>query len=208
MTDVNEVYEKLKDSAVNDRTRKTLDAIHKVCNEQFDRGSKDFSIATISRLGEDIGIPKAQSIRNSTGETYRALINAWQNANPVQTNKPKVSRQKEWIDRISDPTIRFLVQDLAATNRKLVSELQLVKSVTTLEIDMRKETTPSLTENQSPPKLLDSEREALANAISPEFIESQGWEANSRGRVVDINGKTLFKNGFVTAIKKLISVNN
>ena len=206
MPDVTEIFEKLKENAANDRVRRTLDAIHKICKEQSDRGSLDFSITTISRIGEDVGIPKAQSIRNKTGETYRALINAWKDVNSKQINKPKISKNNEWVEKITDPTIRYLVYDLVVKNRQLSSELQLVKSVKTLEIDMRNDREVAFPVGQSIPKLVDSEWEALASAITPKFLKSRDWKADSRGRVIDNNGKTIFKNGFITAIEKLTAI--
>jgi len=208
MPDVNEVFEKLKESATNDRVRRTLDAIHKICKEQSDRGSLDFSISTISRIGEDVGIPKAQSIRNKTGEAYRTLINGWKNSNSTQLNRPKISKKNDWIEKIADPTIRFLVYDLVTKNRKLTSELQLVKSVKTLEIDMRNDREVALPVGQSIPKLVDSEWEALASAITPKFLKNRDWKADTRGRVTDSDGKTVFKNGFITALEKITAIKN
>lgn len=53
--------------------------------EQQERGIQDFSVSTISNLGFNRGVPKAQSIRNRTGEKYRALIQCF--ADSSQTNK-------------------------------------------------------------------------------------------------------------------------
>ena len=56
------------------KIQQSLDAIYEVCMEQQERGIQDFSVSTISNLGFNRGVPKAQSIRNRTGEKYRALI--------------------------------------------------------------------------------------------------------------------------------------
>lgn len=37
------------------RKQKTLDLIHEVCREQYERGGRDFSVATIARIAEDRG---------------------------------------------------------------------------------------------------------------------------------------------------------
>ena len=68
-----ELNEKLKINA-SYKVQQTLDAIYQICLEQQERGIYDFSVATISRLGHQRGVPKAQSIRNKSGEKYRALI--------------------------------------------------------------------------------------------------------------------------------------
>lgn len=202
---IEEVFNKLCAEATNDRIKSSLIAIHAICQEQHERGSKDFSIAMISRLGDSRGVPKAQSIRNKTGERYRTLINAWQETH----SEPKVvktSSSLSWVERIEDPTIRYLVYDLVSTNKNLTSELQLCKSVTKLNIDMRVNSnsveTFKLPKSQS---LIESEVEALKCAIDNEFLERMGWEKTLRGAIVDHNGQGVFKNGFVSGIKKITS---
>ena len=54
------------------KIQQSLDAIYEVCIEQQERGIQDFSVSTIANLGFNRGVPKAQSIRNMTGEKYRA----------------------------------------------------------------------------------------------------------------------------------------
>lgn len=71
-----ELLEKLKQGA-SAKVKETLDAVYEVCKEQQERGINDFSIATIAKLGSKRGVPKAQSIRNKSGEKYKALIVAF-----------------------------------------------------------------------------------------------------------------------------------
>lgn len=54
-----------------------MTAIYDICMEQQERGIYDFSISTIAKLGCKRRVPQAQSIRNKTGEKYRALIQAF-----------------------------------------------------------------------------------------------------------------------------------
>jgi len=201
---IEKTFEKLCSEAKNDRIKTTLTAIHEVCQEQYDCGSKDFSIATISRLGKDRGVPRAQSIRNKTGKIYQALIKLWQNNNPP-SKKTKTSSSFDWVERIEDPTIKYLVYDLVSENKNLISELQICKSVKKLNIDMRK---GSSSEEFRVPKLISSEREALIYAVDESFLDAKGWRQTSRGAIVDADGKTIFKNGFVSALKKLASFSN
>lgn len=198
---IQETFEKLCSEAKNERVKKTLEDIQDVCREQQSRGSKDFSVATIARLGENRGVPKAQSIRNKTGEMYRVLIKAWQDQNPKRL-VPRTSSPLDWIERIDDPVIKYLVYDLASANKHLKAELQLCKSVTKLNIDMR-QTSGS---NDSPvAMLLESERDALYQAIDDAFLSKQGFARTSRGSIIDSKGRTVFKNGFVSGIQKLLS---
>ncbi len=203
---IEDVFKKLCAEATNDRIKSSLIAIHAVCEEQYDRGSKDFSISMIARLGESRGVPKAQSIRNKTGERYRVLINAWQDAHS-EPSVPKKLDSLSWIERIDDPTIKYLVYDLVSTNKSLSSELQLCKSVTKLTIDMRANSTSleKVKSNKSE-SLIDSEVEALKCAIDDTFLERMGWEKTFRGAILDQNGTCVFKNGFVSGINKVTSL--
>ena len=78
MSDPNEVYEAVLSQLKSARSRKSLEALHEVCQEHHSSGAVDFRIATIAKLGDNRGVPSAQTIRNKTGEPYRALIDAWQ----------------------------------------------------------------------------------------------------------------------------------
>lgn len=199
---INELFEKLCSEAKNDRVRVTLNAINTICHEQHERGSKDFSVATISRLGEGRGVPKAQSIHNKTGEIYRALIRAWQNANPV-AKKPKTPASLDWVENIEDLALKWLVYDLVAANKALFSELQICKSVKNLNIDLREGQSSSI-ENQ---ELLNVEREALTGAIDNKFLDRRGWQRTERGAIIDTaTGEVIFKNGFASGIEKLTSI--
>lgn len=56
------------------RKKRSLEIIHNICKEQNERGSKDFSIPTISRLSVKEKGPSEQTIRNKSGEDYRVLM--------------------------------------------------------------------------------------------------------------------------------------
>ena len=97
-----EILVKLKENA-SARARKTLDAIYEICDEQRQRGVSDYSIVTIARLGYKRGVPRAQSLRNKTAESYRALISAFEdNAPPKNISKVKKT-DKDWIEEIENP---------------------------------------------------------------------------------------------------------
>ena len=78
MSDPHEVYEAILGQLKSARSRKSLEALHTVCQEHHGAGAVDFRIATIAKLGASRGVPSPQTIRNKSGEHYRALIDAWQ----------------------------------------------------------------------------------------------------------------------------------
>src|SRR5690606_36312806 len=59
----NELLEQLKASATP-RKAKNLDIIHAVSREQYERGSTDFSVATISKIAQERGGPVKSTIHN------------------------------------------------------------------------------------------------------------------------------------------------
>lgn len=199
------------------RKRNSLNIIHKICTEQYERGSKDFSIPTIVRLSVEAGGPSEQTIRNKSGEDYRALLNCWANYTGGVTRKPKTAKGSSFADNIlaaiPDVTIRALVGTILAENSKLKGENSLLKNQINLTIDMRPAPNPALIGNKStemlpqPNNLLPSEITSLQHAISGEFLKEQGWTTDEQGRV-KYKGRTIYKPGYVTAIKKVLANNS
>lgn len=198
------VFNTLLEETKSERVKRTLKIINQVCEEQLERGSKDFSIATISRVGGKLGVPQAQSIRNKSGKPYKLLIKAWQEAYPLNAVTRPV-KSKEWVERIEEPTIRYLVYDLLSKNRHLSSELQLVKSVKTLEVDLRQKNS-DLNSTKDLCSWTDSEISALKLAIDDCFLDRNKWAKTSRGAIEDKNGSIIFERGFVSAIQKILDL--
>lgn len=207
----NELCEKLKQDATS-RTAKSLDIIHTVCTEQAERGSSDFSIATIGRLSEAAYGPKTQAIRNKTGEKYRALIESWAVfKKPLKVISNKVQEKDAWAGEITDPRIKWLVLDLIAEKSRLIGQLQLAKEHAGIHIDLRPAAANGNmadSSQQSLPQhdLYTQERTALSHAINPTELSKKGWTTDGRGKVKDQDGNLIFKAGFVTAIEKILSI--
>ena len=97
------------------KIQQSLDAIYEICVEQQERGIHDFSVSTIAKLGFNRGVPKAQSIRNKTGEKYRAIIQSFVD---VSSQMPKLRKPSQsdstWIDEIQNPKHQLLVRIMAS----------------------------------------------------------------------------------------------
>jgi len=178
------------------RTHRTLEAIYNVCQDQENLGIHDFSYSTIARLGEKSGVPRAQSIRNKTGENYRVLIQSFtENSStrkPIKNTKPADS----WIDDIKDPKLKLLVQIQAS---KLSEANRLIKEIVPPETEIY------IYDNQgqvSIDKLDNLERKALEYLISNEFLEKWEFKIGERGDVIDNKGNKIFKIATIDAIKK------
>tara|TARA_R110001583_G_scaffold72800_1_gene203381 strand:- start:21296 stop:21931 length:636 start_codon:yes stop_codon:yes gene_type:complete len=208
MSNPESILEKLKNKANSERAVQSLEAIHAVCEDLKKSGHSDFTVATVARMGEGRGVPKAQSIRNASGEPYRVLIAAWQNS----TSKGVVAKKRasalpnsySWVDEIDDPRLRYLARDMAARMSEQKADLQRLKQVTQLQLDMRSSTPAA--QPGTGLELTETEREALKQAIDPDFLEAQEWTIDSAGRIKNRSKRTLFQAGFVDALQKLTAI--
>lgn len=207
-----QLLDQLKTSATI-RKIKSLEVLNAVCREQFERGSKDFTIATIGRLSEEKGGPATQSIRNKTGDDFKALISAWVNHTGGSAKRqPKLNDNPlhAVLEKIPDPAVRAVMGSVLAENKKLKGEVNLLKRNAQVVIDQRPATvTASMSQQmvQILPvftSLTDSEKEALRHAISDKLMSDEGWRIDESGRILNERGRTIFKAGFALAIRKVL----
>ncbi|MDW0359836.1 gamma-mobile-trio protein GmtX [Vreelandella venusta] len=191
---------KLKKDATP-RTKKTLDAIYEVCIDQMERGANDFSIITISRLGAKRGVPKPQSIRNKSGEKYRALIDSFSNMASGDVNRSSPSGD-DWIEEIANARHKLLVRSLLSELKNAKSKLNEIIPPGT-RIDVYDHRSQKTSEEE---RLSQQERRAMEYLISNEFFGKWNFCATEFGEVVDENGQVVFKAATIDAVKK--SLNN
>ncbi len=196
----------------NTRKQRSLDIINEICREQVERGSKDFSIATIGRLSVEKSGPSPQTIRNKGGDDFRSLIASWAEHSKGATKKPPKIQESgisSILGKISDPAVRSIVGSILATNAKLQREVNLLKQQAEIVIDRR--TIPLSTTKQQDAQLIGiteslttTELTALSHAISTELMEQEGWTIEKSGRVVNNLGRTIFRAGYTSAIRKFL----
>ena len=208
-----EVMELLKAGAKTARTENSLNIIHEVCREQYERGSNDFSYSTIGKLSERLGGPRAQPIRNVTGAVYRTLIDAWAKFAGGRKSNGSTPRHRgledDVLSLIDDAVARVLVQNYISENKKLKHENTVLKVAVkeTVIIDLSGKNRPVATgvEVVTPASfLLEQERTALRNAISSENIRKQGWTINEQNGSVTRGPLPVFSPGFASAIRKIL----
>ncbi|MFM0496616.1 gamma-mobile-trio protein GmtX [Paraburkholderia caledonica] len=205
--------------------RRNLDLIHQVCGERHGLGSKDFSLKSIGEAVEARGGIKVKALWNPQSADYRKLIEAWQafaGGSPRLRELEKVNAADALTRTISDPATRIIVEKLIRERNALRAEVNILKSQTTLTIDRRPSvatkspltTTDSGTTVEIPPgpTLNKLEREALEHAVSKELWDDEGWKEEKHGRVVRAAGpnglsRTIFKPGFLTAIRRILDSN-
>ncbi|SDO40242.1 hypothetical protein SAMN05216303_1011329 [Rhodoferax sp. OV413] len=207
-----ELLEQLKASATP-RKIKNLDIIHAVCREQHERGSKDFSVAMISKIAQERGGPVKSTIHNKTGDDFKGLIKAWADHTGVATRKVRKLNENPVyavLDKIPDPAVRAVMGAVLAENRKLRGEVNLLKANTEVVIDQRitSASQPRDTIQILPAStgLTDSESEALRHSISDKLMQDEGWTQDDHGRVLNAKGRVIYKIGYVTAIQKIVAI--
>ena len=224
VTQPDELFNRLYDK-LGTRKKRNLQIIHNTCKTQYEIGSKDFSITTISKLVADKDGPAEQTLRNSSGAEYRALIDAWAEYANGFTKKNTLKKQerkaaKQTLDDdilagITDSTTRALIGMILAENKSLKKKVEAFQSQT-FYIDMSKNSgqnnnnviETNSTNDSLPPaglnlKFHDSELVALRDAISSEAMERKGLVKDKVGRI-KIDDMELFKPGFVNAIKRIL----
>lgn len=192
------------------RKQQSLKLIYRLCEEQHDRGSIDFSIATIGRLSEAAGGPAGAAIRNKTGDDYKALIKTF--AGSVGGKARKVSERKgsvldDILEGVSDPVLRtrigILLAELESARGQLSALRHLASQHAVLNLDGPDKTTCSDVA-AAPFDLTQQERNALERAIAPTTLVHWGWVAEPNGRLKTDTGQVVYPAGYLTAIRKVL----
>jgi hypothetical protein len=194
------------------RKARSLRLIHAICEEQRDRGSKDYSVTTIGRLSAERGGPAVGAIRNKTGEAYRALIKIFAGSadRKIRKTADTDSAQADLIlEGVIDPVLRarigLLVAELKATRAQLLAARHLANQNAVL--DLRQQPSDRAANLNAPvlaSRLSPLEIRALENAISDATLIHWGWRADASGRIVTDTGQVVFGAGFVSAVGKMI----
>ncbi|KCX36195.1 hypothetical protein J577_2579 [Acinetobacter sp. 263903-1] len=183
------------------KVQQSLDAIYEVCNEQKDRGINDFSISTISKLGFQRGVPKAQSIRNKTGEKYKTLIQSFADQS---SHKPKLKNpsksNNEWIDEILNPKHQLLVRIMAS---ELKEAQQMIREIIPPKQRIDIYDHKNMISDQSF-KLSEQEVRALQYLLSSDFQKKWDLKPTQFGELVDKFNKPIFKVSTLDALRKAL----
>ena len=186
---------------VSEKTQETLDAIYKVCQEQLGREVGDFSIVTIAKLGHLHGVPKAQSMRNKTGERYRALIESFAQSSPIKDLGKIRKKDEDWIDEISSPKHRLLVRIQASELKAAQQKLREIVPPSTV-IDVYDNKNIGIGAEH---RLTAQERKALEYLLSSSFRNKWNLSETEFGELLHENNKMHFKPATIDAIRKALA---
>lgn len=148
------------------------------------------------------------------------MIEAWAAKCKTTTKKPlsptsrskSVPQDNKLLERIPDPAVRALFGQIIAERNRYRKEVNLLKQHANITIDKRPvrqfdasaepsvEVLPSLSGI-----LTESEKKALAYAISDECMEKHNWQTTQAGQVKDMEYNIeIFPRGFATGLRKLL----
>ncbi|MCU7986707.1 MULTISPECIES: gamma-mobile-trio protein GmtX [Shewanella] len=217
--DIDVILEDLKDGKVP-RTKQNLDTLNTILKAYAESGQEDFSITQIGRISAAKSGPGYEALRATRNAHYRTLIEAWAQKCKTTTKKPlsptsrskSVPQDNKLLERIPDPAVRALFGQIIAERNRYRKEVNLLKQHANITIDKRPvrqfdasaepsvEVLPSLSGI-----LTESEKKALAYAISDECMEKHGWQTTQAGQVKDMECNTeIFPRGFATGLRKLL----
>jgi hypothetical protein len=217
------IFQALLENASHPIKRRNLQLIHTICGE-WENGSRER--VNLKEVGQELerrGGPKVKVLWNKQSIDYQKLVESWQTfVGKAQIRPSKgLSKEDDLLVHISDPAIRILVAQRLQNERRLQSEVNILKANANVSIDMRplkdSQASRSVTsvgdltiEVSQGPELSRLEREALEHAISSELWQDEGWIEAAHGRVVKDFGegrtRTIFKPGFVDAIRKVLTL--
>lgn len=197
------------------RKVRSLQLIFALCEEQHERGSRDFSVATIGRLSADRGGPTAAAIRNKMGEPYRALMKAYADSVGGRSRKVAADPLRDEVDLvlegITDPVVRTRVNLLLAELRSLRAQLlgvrHLANQNATIVIGGVAPIGAASGSQDSDAvglSLTALERRALRTAISNRTLVHWGWCRDDSGRILSDSRQVVFGAGFVSAVEKVL----
>ncbi len=194
-----ELLEKMKQGA-SAKVKETLDAVYEICREQQERGINDFSIATIAKLGAKRGVPKAQSIRNKSGDKYKALITAFVDSSGAHKNNRISKSDSDWIDEIPNPKHQLLARIMASELKELRQVMQeIVPPRQRIEIYDYKNS-----RLQDASRLSEQEKRAIEYILSDAFKNKWHLTQNEYGEMIDGHGTPVFKTSTVDALRKAL----
>jgi hypothetical protein len=198
---------------VRSNRRSNLERLHALCRARHAAGSRDFSLAAIAKLVEAEGILKGRGLYNAAAADYKVLIEAWGSyAGPPVPKAPTTLASMDYLNRIDDPAIRRIMQAIIMERDRLKAQVNTLKAKSQVIIDERPGMMPTgkaaddtqVTVLSPSTQLTPMEREALQQAVSPEYLEVQGLTEGSHGEILDKQGRTLFDMGFTSGLRKLL----
>lgn len=213
-----QVLQHLKNDARLQKQR-NLDIVHEICAELHRLGSRDFSLATVGRMSEERGGISKNAIYNKAAKEFQSLIEAWRafsaggkGHKAMPRTDARADTEEDLLRKIPDVAVRSIVGMVIAERNRLRAEVKILKGNTNVVIDKR--ILPGQIQTGADGQvvqvleasgLTETERAALAKAISPAFLAEEDWSEGENGMIYNERGRPLFDLGFANAIRKVLN---
>lgn len=200
----------------NKRRQDTVRRLVKVLEGMRDQGMKVFAISNVGRECEDRKILTTQSIRNTNGEPFRRIIDAFARRYGLATTHAPAQRMtplEEAIMAINDLDVRIRLLDILAENKALRSQVQRLQAgFKNLTVPNLKIATKSIVNDTVPDVEIIRDTEPLKvnygpleRFISEEWIDQHAWTIAETGAIKE-GADPITPPGFVPALAGIITI--
>jgi hypothetical protein len=206
-------------SRSNARRKQTVMALCHVLEGLRAKGIRIFSIANVGRACEAAGVLNTQSIRNSTGKDFRAIIDTFAAEIGASTTHqaPVVQTPiEEAIASIADLDVRTRMRMMLAENKQYREELSRLKEffkrhrlgtvpAPDATLQLPNSVRAVAVEVLVPVKSVDVDVTPLQKFLSDEYLGDLRWQVGDDGALYEGKDR-LTPVGFVPALEKLITM--
>jgi hypothetical protein len=189
----------------NSRKQVTVEGLWQVLEEMRRMGISAFTIAQVGRHAEAAGILHTQTLRNTGGEDYRSLINAFaQEIGAAITSVPATTATplETAIDNIADLDIRTRLRMVLVENvrqreeigrlRQAFKHMQPASTVETSSVELLSPPDPRL------------DIAPLEKFLAVDWIDERRWSVEANGAIYDEINECVAPVGFVDSLKALL----
>ncbi|MBU0760467.1 MAG: hypothetical protein KJ858_02130, partial [Nanoarchaeota archaeon] len=193
--DIESVLDNLKFNK-SDKTKLSLDKLNDTLKAYYRAGNKDYSITTIGKISKKDGGVGYDSIRKTSNNHFRELIQAYAALAETTTKKPpkfqaKTGHDYELLTRINDVALRAVFGQIIRERDRYKRESDMLKNQTEIIIDKRTHKYTKQADDEV--QVLHSlkgicshgEIEALKCACSEQFLTKNEWKATDLGQIKD-----------------------
>jgi hypothetical protein len=206
-------------SRSNARRKETVMGLWRVLQGMRAKSVRIFSIANVGRACEAAGVLNTQSIRNSTGKDFRAIIDTFAAEIGASTTHqaPVVQTPiEEAIASIADLDVRTRLRMMLAENKRYREEVSRLKeffkrlrvgAVPAPDATMQLPDSERAAEVEvlAPVKSVDVDVTPLEKFLSHEYLGDLRWKIGDDGALYEGKDR-LTPVGFVPALEKLIAI--
>lgn len=214
------VFEECYAEASHARTKKSLEALWATLKIMRRDRVRDYGPSRVGEYTEQHGGPRAQSIRNASGATFRKLIDAVAATEGKPRRKASVhppSNIELAIAMIPDLPARTLLTMIVEDRRRLLTRENELRaafarlSVATGTTDrgsaaIEHAETVRSEEGAGLPRLSGVEAAVLRRFLSDDWLQERSWSIDPDGSIVDdaVRGDLVAPPGFADVIRKLL----